>query len=63
MDDLRKSLGLLPLVALGAAGVVGTSWIYTNGEFFALYGAGGEIFGLMIAALLAMGELAALRRR
>lgn len=69
MDDLRKSLGLLPLVALGAAGVVGTSWIYTNGEFFALYGAGGEIFGLMIAALLALGvaiaygELAALLPR
>lgn len=67
--SLRRSLGLLPLVALGAAGVVGTSWIYTNGEFFDLYGAGGEIFGLCIAALLATGvalaygELAALLPR
>jgi len=55
MNELRKSLGLLPLIALGAAGVVGTSWIYTNGEFFSLYGAGGEIFGLVVAALLASG--------
>jgi basic amino acid/polyamine antiporter, APA family len=41
------------LVAMGAAGIIGTSWIYTNGEFFAAYGAGGEIFGLAIATLLA----------
>ncbi len=65
MDSLNRTLGTAQLVALGAAGVVGTSWIYTNGEFFAEYGAGGEIFGLMIAATLAggvalaYGELAA----
>ncbi|MGF1473931.1 MAG: APC family permease [Rubrobacteraceae bacterium] len=53
MNDLRKSLGLPALVALGAAGVLGTSWIYTNGQFFAKYGAGGEIFGLALGALLA----------
>ncbi|HET8600535.1 MAG TPA: APC family permease [Segeticoccus sp.] len=64
MTDLRKSIGLAPLVALGAAGVVGTSWIYTNGKFFTLYGAGGEIFGLAVAAVFASfvaisyGELA-----
>lgn len=52
MADLQKRLGLVQLVALGAAGVVGTSWIYTNGKFFAKYGAGGEIFGLMAAAVL-----------
>src|ERR687890_862275 len=45
MSALRKSIGPLPLVAMGAAGIIGTSWIYTNGEFFAAYGAGGEIFG------------------
>jgi basic amino acid/polyamine antiporter, APA family len=65
MVDLQKSIGLVPLIALGAAGVIGTSWIYTNGRFFALYGAGGEIFGLAIAAVFAgfvavsYGELAA----
>ena len=41
------------LVALGTAGVVGTSWVYTASEFFADYGAGGEIFGLGAASLLA----------
>lgn len=41
------------LVALGAAGILGTSWIYTASSFFADYGAGGEIFGLGIASLLA----------
>lgn len=53
MTNLRRSLGVVPLIALGAAGVVGTSWIYTNGEFFSDYGAGGEIFGLAVAALFA----------
>ena len=53
MGDLNKSLGLFGLIAMGAAGVLGTSWIYTNGEFFAAYGAGGEIFGLIIGAVLA----------
>src|SRR5215211_4725850 len=52
MTALRKSIGPLPLVAMGAAGIIGTSWIYTNGEFFAAYGAGGEIFGLAIATVL-----------
>lgn len=53
MADLTKSLGTYRLIALGAAGVIGSSWIYTNGEFFDAYGAGGEIFGLAIAAVFA----------
>ena len=52
--DLGKSLSLPMLVALGTAGVLGTSWIYTASEFFADYGAGGEIFGLGVASLLAV---------
>ncbi|WP_200900254.1 APC family permease [Rubrobacter aplysinae] len=52
-NDLRKSLGPLTLIALGAAGVIGTSWIYTNGIFFSDYGAGGMIFGLALGAILA----------
>jgi APA family basic amino acid/polyamine antiporter len=51
MAELTKSLGLPRLIALGVAGVIGTSWIYTNGIFFSQYGAGGEIFGLAIAAV------------
>lgn len=65
MDTLPRSLGLPTLIALGAAGVLGTSWIYTNGFFFARYGAGGEIAGLALAMVvassiaLAYAELAA----
>lgn len=53
-SSLRPSLAAPALVALGAAGMVGTSWIYTNGRFFADVGAGGEIFGLALATLLAV---------
>lgn len=53
LSELKKSLGFLPLIALGVAGVVGTSWIYTNGKFFSNYGAGGMIFGLLAGTLLA----------
>lgn len=64
MAELRKSLGTFQLVSLGAAGIIGTSWIYTNGTYFGKYGAGGVVFGLAIGAALATfiamayGELA-----
>ena len=54
MSELRKSIGFLELIAMGSAGVIGTSWIYTNGMFFAKYGAGGEIFGLALGVILAL---------
>lgn len=54
MSELKKSIGFKGLIALGAAGVIGSSWIYTNGSFFAKYGAGGEIFGLLIATAIAV---------
>ena len=53
MTELKKTLGFLPLIALGVAGVIGSSWIYTNSAFFEQYGAGGMIFGLAIGTLLA----------
>jgi APA family basic amino acid/polyamine antiporter len=62
--NLSKSLTLPMLVSLGAAGVIGTSWVYTASDFFRDYGAGGEIFGLALGAVLAVcvalayGELA-----
>ncbi|MGB5831300.1 MAG: APC family permease [Thiohalocapsa sp.] len=34
-------------------GVLGTSWVYTASDFFAKYGAGGVIFGLAVAGVLA----------
>ncbi|TQN33402.1 amino acid/polyamine/organocation transporter (APC superfamily) [Haloactinospora alba] len=64
MPPLRSSLGTVPLVALGTAGVIGSSWIYTGSEFFSAYDAGGEILGLALATVfvsciaLAYGELA-----
>ncbi len=53
-QGLRKTLGVFPLVALGVSGVIGSSWIYTNGTFFDTYGAGGMIFGLALGSLLAV---------
>ncbi|MCP4315563.1 MAG: APC family permease [Hyphomicrobiales bacterium] len=52
--NLRKSLSLPMMVALGAAGVIGTSWVFTASEFFKKYGAGGEILGLALGAILAV---------
>lgn len=51
--SLSKSISYFGLIALGAGGVIGSSWIYTNSKFFAMYGAGGEIYGLLVAAALA----------
>lgn len=53
-ESLKKSIGFPGLISLGAGGVIGSSWIYTNSQFFKAYGAGGEIFGLIIAAILAI---------
>lgn len=53
MAELKKSLGMTSLIALGVAGVVGSSWIYTSSTFFADLGAGGMIIGLLIGAALA----------
>ena len=64
MPELKKEISLFGLIALGTAGIMGTSWIYTNSKFFGLYGAGGEIFGIGIATVfvvfiaLAYAELA-----
>lgn len=54
MQSLKKNISLSALVSLGAGGVIGSSWIYTNSRFFKTYGAGGEIFGLLVAAILAI---------
>lgn len=54
MAKLKRTIGFGGLISLGAGGVIGSSWIYTNSQFFKAYGAGGEIFGLIIAAILAV---------
>lgn len=53
MAELKKSLGLFQLLAFGVAGVIGTSWIYTNSKLMADYGAGGMVFGLLLGVALA----------
>lgn len=53
MAEIKKSLGFFQLLALGVAGVVGSSWIYTNSRFFDTYGAGGMIFGIALGGVLA----------
>lgn len=53
MTEMKKSLSFFQLLALGVAGVVGSSWIYTNSRFFDTYGAGGMIFGIAIGGVLA----------
>ncbi|GBG93762.1 amino acid permease [Ligilactobacillus salitolerans] len=52
--SLKQGISTLGLISLGAGGVIGSSWIYTNSQFFNKYGAGGEIFGLLAAAVLAV---------
>lgn len=51
---VKKSITSSGLIALGAGGTIGSSWIYTNSQFFREYGAGGEIGGLLLAAVLAI---------
>ncbi len=53
-SELTKKISFFGLISLGAAGVIGSSWIYTNSKFFNLYGAGGEIFGLIVAVVIAI---------
>ena len=53
-NRLKHGISTTGLIALGSGGVIGSSWIYTNSQFFKQYGAGGEIFGLLTASVLAI---------
>ncbi|HQR79878.1 MAG TPA: APC family permease [Actinomycetota bacterium] len=53
MSELRKTISPAALTALGAAGVIGSSWLYLGGDFFKSFGAGGTILGFLLATLLA----------
>ena len=52
--NVGKNISSWGLISLGAGGTIGSSWIYTNSQFFREYGAGGEIFGMLAAAVLAI---------
>lgn len=51
--ELRKTISPLALIAIGAAGVIGSSWLYLGSEFFATFGVGGTVLGFLVATLLA----------
>lgn len=53
MSELRKTISPLALIALGAAGVIGSSWLYLGSTFFDNFGAGGTILGMLLATALA----------
>lgn len=64
MANLKKGIGPVALVALGAAGVIGSSWLYLGSTFFGAFGAGGTLIGFAIGTgfaavvALAYAELA-----
>lgn len=53
MSELRKTISPIALVAIGAAGVIGSSWLYLGSAFFDTFGAGGTILGMVLATVLA----------
>ncbi len=53
MSNLKKAISPAALIATGAAGVIGSSWLYLGSAFFAEYGAGGAILGFAVATVLA----------
>jgi amino acid transporter len=53
VSELKKGISPLALIAIGAAGVIGSSWLYLGSDFFAAFGAGGTIGGMALGTLLA----------
>ncbi|ADV65590.1 APC family permease [Desulfurococcus mucosus] len=51
--SLKRVLDWYHILALGVAGIVGTSWVYLNTTFYDLYGPGGVILGYIVATVMA----------
>src|SRR5699024_12662070 len=66
MAELKRTIGPLALIAVGAAGVIGSSFLYLTSEFFSEFSLGGTIIGMLLATAfaaciaLAIGELASM---
>lgn len=66
MSELKKSIGPWGLVAIGAAGVIGSSYLYLASSLFDNFTLGGVVIGMVLATFLAacvavgIGELAAM---
>lgn len=52
MSELKKTIRPIELVAIGAAGVIGSSWLYLGSAFFHDFDAGGTILGMILATVL-----------
>lgn len=53
MPQLKKTIGPLALVAVGAAGVIGSSFLYLTSQLFTEFGLGGTLIGMVLATLFA----------
>ncbi|MBK1874991.1 APC family permease [Marinobacter sp. 1-3A] len=53
MAELKKTLSGTALVAVGAAGLIGSSFVYLSSQLFAEFSAGGVIIGMLLATFLA----------
>ncbi|MEM0021550.1 MAG: APC family permease [Fervidicoccaceae archaeon] len=51
--SLKRVLTWYHVLALGVAGIIGTSWVYLNTTFYDLYGPGSVILGYLIATVMA----------
>jgi len=51
--SLKRVLKWYHILALGVAGIIGTSWVYLNTTFYDLYGPGGVILGYFIGMVMA----------
>ncbi len=51
---LKKHISAKGLLALGVAGIIGTSWTYMNTVFYGKYGSGGVIAGFAIGVFMAV---------
>lgn len=66
MSELKKSIGPGALIAIGAAGVIGSSYLYLSSTLFDNFTFGGVVIGMVIATFLAscvaigISELAAM---
>lgn len=52
MSELNKTISPAALIAIGAAGVIGSSWLYLGSEFFSNFSVGGTIIGMIVATIL-----------
>ncbi|MCG7439938.1 APC family permease [Corynebacterium freneyi] len=53
MSELKKTIGPGALIAIGAAGVIGSSYLYLSSTLFDNFTFGGVVIGMVIATFLA----------